>query len=107
MREKKQSGGIVPFIAGGVGITHVLGQPSLIDVPRLRLLWSAGLGGIGLVVGTFEKYPQLVQSTTLFVTGKETDLDERELNMLNTVVRGRVKIAQRRLEKSEVYEVNG
>ena len=107
MREKKQSGGIVPFIAGGVRITPVLGQLSSIDVPQLRLLWSAGLGGFRLVVGTFEKYPQLIQSTTLFVTGKEADLDERELNMLNTVIRSRVKIARRRLEKSDVYEVNG
>ena len=98
---------IVPFITGGVGIKSVLGQLSSIDVPQLRLLWSAGLGGIGLVVGTFEKYPQLVQSTTLFVTGKEADLDERELNMLNTVIKSRVEIARRRLEKSDVDEVNG
>ena len=97
MREKKQSDGIVPFIAGGVGIKPVLSQLSSIDVPQLR---SAGLGGIGLVVGTFEKYPQLVQSTTLFVIGKEADLDERKLNnMLNTVIKSRVEIARRRLEK--------
>jgi predicted ferric reductase len=107
LREKKQSGGIVPFIAGGVGITPVLGQLSSIDVPQLRLPWSTGLGGIGLVVGTFEKYPQLVQSTTLFVTSKEAYLDERELNILNTVIRSRVKTARSRLEKSDVDEVNG
>ena len=31
--EKKQSGGIVPFIAGGIGIAPVLGQLSSMDVP--------------------------------------------------------------------------
>ncbi|GIJ90869.1 hypothetical protein Asppvi_009834 [Aspergillus pseudoviridinutans] len=67
---KKQSNDdMLPFIAGGIGITPVLAQLPIIDIRRLRLLWSISIEDIVLVVDTFRRFPGLPGSTTVFITG--------------------------------------
>ncbi|GFF24620.1 hypothetical protein IFM58399_00730 [Aspergillus lentulus] len=66
---KKQSDdGILPFVAGGIGITPVLAQLPTIDIRKLRLLWSISIEGIALVVDAFRRFPGLPCSTTVFIT---------------------------------------
>jgi hypothetical protein len=64
-----KEGGIVPFIAGGVGITPLLGQLPDLDLTKLRLSWIIPAEDAGFVQGIFEQHPSLVPSTTLFLTG--------------------------------------
>ncbi|KAL1966972.1 hypothetical protein VTN77DRAFT_3716 [Rasamsonia byssochlamydoides] len=68
---------IIPFVAGGIGITPVIAQLPGIDISRLRLFWSVSVRDVGLVQDTFRRFPRLLRSTTLFVTqsAKETDPD--------------------------------
>ncbi|KAL2835252.1 hypothetical protein BDW59DRAFT_168497 [Aspergillus cavernicola] len=63
---------ILPFIAGGIGITPVLAQLPVINIRRLRLLWSIAIKDIALVLDTFNRFPELPASTTIFVTGLDT-----------------------------------
>lgn len=62
-------GGIVPFIAGGVGITPVLGQLPSLDLSKLRLIWVLRMDDWGIVADTFAKHPDLARSTTIYFTG--------------------------------------
>ncbi|KAJ5856281.1 Riboflavin synthase-like beta-barrel [Penicillium soppii] len=66
---------ITPFIAGGIGITPLLAQLPDLNISQLRLFWSVSIQDIGLVHDTFQRWPQLPVSTTLFITGREVDLD--------------------------------
>lgn len=67
--EQNESTKIVPFIAGGIGITPVLAQFSTLDLRRFRLYWTINVKDIGLVVDTLERNPGLADSTLLFVSG--------------------------------------
>lgn len=100
-------GKIIPFIAGGIGITPVLGQLSWIDVSQLRLLWTVRLEDVGLVADTLEKFPKLAKSTTLFLTGEEHDLSNKaDQKLLCNVIRSGVHIERRRIEQRDIDAVN-
>lgn len=59
---------IIPFIAGGIGITPLLGQLPNLDISRLRLFWSISADDVGVVESVFQQYPELPDSTVLFIT---------------------------------------
>jgi hypothetical protein len=67
--EEPQSGDILPFIAGGVGITPLLGQLSRVDLSKLRLFWAVGIDDIDLVLDIFGKHEGLGANSTVFLTG--------------------------------------
>lgn len=103
--EEKPAGGIIPFIAGGIGITPVLGQLSSVDYSQLRLLWTIGASDIGLVADTFKNYPELPKCTTMFITGKEGDLNKKEKALLGEVLSSGAKIERRRIGEGDIKEV--
>lgn len=104
---KKEAGGVIPIIAGGIGITPVLGQIESMDLKQLRLLWGIGIEDIGLVAETLRRYPQLKESTTIFLSGEDADLELHELKLLKDVLSMGVKVERRRIEKRDVDRVNG
>lgn len=59
---------IVPFVAGGIGITPLLAQLHDLDLARIQLFWSATVHDIGLVIDTIERCPALGPSTRLFIS---------------------------------------
>jgi predicted ferric reductase len=69
--EQNEDAALVPFIAGGVGITPILGQLSTLDLSpaHFRLLWTLKAADSGLVVDTLKRYPEVAQSTIVFLTG--------------------------------------
>jgi hypothetical protein len=72
--ETPQSGGIVPFIAGGVGITPLLGQLSSVDLSKLRLFWTIGIADIDLILDVFGKHEGLSANSCIFFTGLDKSL---------------------------------
>ena len=104
--ESRPVDGIIPFVAGGIGITPVLGQISSTDISQLRLLWTIGVHDIGLVADTFKTYPELPSATKLFVTGEEAEVDQEERDMLRKIENTGVKIERRRIQKKDLDEVN-
>ena len=100
--EIKQGETITPFIAGGVGITPLLGLSSSLNLDPLkfRLLWTVKKADVGLVVDTLKRYPGLAPSTEIFVTGltlggEEVEIQERLLHI-------GVKLHTRRLARSDL-----
>ncbi|KAL8722300.1 MAG: hypothetical protein Q9225_001205 [Loekoesia sp. 1 TL-2023] len=65
----QHDGEIVPFVAGGIGITPVLAQLPDLDLERIRLFWTLNIRDMGLVVDTFERCPRLASSTLLYISG--------------------------------------
>lgn len=66
---EQDAGKNIAFVAGGVGITPLLAQAADLDLKRLRLYWTVRVDDLGLVLDTFDRIPELAESTKLFVTG--------------------------------------
>ena len=59
---------IVPFVAGGIGITPLLAQLHDLDLARMQLFWTVTVHDIGLVIDTVERCPALGLSTKIFIS---------------------------------------
>lgn len=92
---------ILPFVAGGIGITPLIAQLSDLDTDRLRLFWTISVRDIGLVWDIFQQFPRLPQSTTLFLTGPHPE-DQETIQNLDTVASSGARIQHRRMESSDL-----
>ncbi|OCK78738.1 oxidoreductase-like protein [Lepidopterella palustris CBS 459.81] len=94
---------LVPFIAGGVGITPLLGHLPHLPLDHLRLLWTIRADDLPLVLDTIETYPALGPSTTIFITSPEAGtVTDRVL--VDLAQRG-VRYAARRMTRGDLDEV--
>ncbi|KAF1850304.1 oxidoreductase-like protein [Cucurbitaria berberidis CBS 394.84] len=103
---KQDSGqGVTPFIAGGVGITPLLGQLPNVDLSsgKFKLLWTLKLADIDLAVDILQRHPALAKCTALFFTtiisSRSTDEKMGKLEAMG------VQVEKRRLAKSDVEEI--
>ncbi|KAF2472338.1 oxidoreductase-like protein [Lindgomyces ingoldianus] len=96
---------MIPFVAGGVGITPLLGQlPGLrLLSDRFRLLWAARLADVHLVVDTLQRFPDLAKCTEVYLTSTN-DPDDAEGRLSELRDKG-VKVEMRRLEKRDLDAV--
>lgn len=101
-RLEQSSGGMISFIAGGIGITPLLTQLDDIDVSRLRLFWSLHVTDIGLVHDTFRHNPSLPKSSALYVSGKSSDLRGEDTSKWEEVLKSGASIQQRRMRADDL-----
>ncbi|KAF3037399.1 hypothetical protein E8E11_003092 [Didymella keratinophila] len=101
---KQEKGELTPFIAGGVGITPLLGHISHLDLEpeRFRLLWAVKTADIGLVVDTLERCPALAKVTHVFVTRSTTDASKEKWDEVKSAG---ARVEFRRLEKADMEVV--
>ncbi|KAK2745109.1 hypothetical protein FQN57_004016 [Myotisia sp. PD_48] len=101
---------VIPFIAGGIGITPVISQLPYIDVSRLRLFWSISIKDIGLVKDVFDQFPGLPEQTILFITSSSGDselmIKEGDTIKLKAVSDSGVKIERRRLLHDDIRSLS-
>jgi ferredoxin-NADP reductase len=95
--------GLVPFIAGGVGITPLLGQLDSVDLAKLRLYWVIRKDDIGFVLDVFGRYPSLAKTAKVFFTGS----DQMEESRLDAVSKLGSRIEMRRRGKEDFDEADG
>ena len=98
---------MVPFVAGGIGITPVLGQISSLDLNRFRLWWTVSAGDLGLVRDTFQRCPGLPGVTRLFVTGirkAEEKVGEEERVMMEGIEAKGAKVCTKRILEEDITE---
>ena len=96
--------GVVPFVAGGIGVTPLLGQVGCLELGRVRLWWMVGVKDLGLVRDVFARVPGLVGRTRLFISGAGVDLEEEESKILEEVERNGARVVKRRVEKGDIEE---
>ncbi|KAJ4315932.1 hypothetical protein N0V94_005696 [Neodidymelliopsis sp. IMI 364377] len=92
-------GQFTPFIAGGVGVTPVLGQLGQLDLRsgRFKLLWAVKGADVEFAIQTLQRYPELAEATEVYVTGSGEEVEK--LTALGARVR------RRRLTKSDLDAV--
>ncbi|KAF7174459.1 hypothetical protein CNMCM5623_007300 [Aspergillus felis] len=92
---------ITPVIAGGIGITPIIAQLPGIDISRLHLLWSVSMTDVGLVFDTFQRFPQLPGSTTLFLTGSKPE-DDQGSQQFEAIISSGARMEHRRMEAQDL-----
>ncbi|MCJ1229156.1 hypothetical protein MMC12_005821 [Toensbergia leucococca] len=97
-------GEVVPFIAGGIGITPLLGQLPDLAVENLRLFWTINIRDIGLVVDTFKRCPSLAHSTKVFVSGVDAHVTRNADSLLKNVELSDTVVITRRLLASDLQK---
>lgn len=81
---------VVPFVAGGIGITPLLAHATAgLDFSLLRLFWTVNIRDISLVIDTFDRFPAMAASARIYVSGmNETASDAniflQKLSIFNT-----------------------
>ena len=94
--------GAVVMVAGGIGITPLLAQLPLLDMARLRLLWTLRADDLALVSDTLHRHPGLGKSTDLFVTGGwSADSKERDGIVKDGATLHSRRIAEQDLKSTE------
>jgi hypothetical protein len=84
----------------------VLGQLSTLDLSpaRFRLLWTLKAADIGLVVDTFKRFPEVAQSTTLFLTASSAaDGEDREIEQITACG---AEVRKGRITKDDVNQID-
>jgi NAD(P)H-flavin reductase len=106
---EQKSKGITPFVAGGVGITPLLGQLPDLEMERLHLFWTASVKDVGLIQDTFERNPSLAKSTSLFLTGDATSLPEGDQKNLEKIRNSGAQCEMRRIQPNDLlaFSKNG
>lgn len=98
------SGEVVPFIAGGIGITPLLSQIPSLDLDSLHLFWTVNIRDIGLASDTLNKYPSLAAFTKIFVSGVADAATEETKAILDSVRLLGCQIMLRRMLPRDVQE---
>ncbi|KAL8930735.1 MAG: hypothetical protein Q9208_000276 [Pyrenodesmia sp. 3 TL-2023] len=102
---KQPDGEVVPFIAGGIGITPFLAHLPDLDLGRIRLFWTINVKDIGLVVDTFERFPGLATSSILYVSGAaHAAVRGQESQTVPSLGQYGVQVLSRRMVASDVQE---
>jgi len=95
-----ETDGSAAMVAGGVGITPLLGQTARLQLQKekFKLFWSVRAEDVGLVKDTFARYPGLAKCTVVFFTGEVGD-------SVKEVLGRETRIVDRRLRKSDIEDV--
>ncbi|KAI4276748.1 MAG: hypothetical protein LQ337_002274 [Flavoplaca oasis] len=97
---------IVPFVAGGIGITPLLAQVPDLDLRRIRLIWTMNITDIRLAIDTFERYPPLARSTMLYFSGA-VDGGQEGLQTTLRLEQYGAQVCKRRLAASDLLSIQG
>lgn len=103
---------IVPFVAGGIGITPLLAQLNKLDLARIQLFETVNIHDIGLVLDTIERCPASGPSTRVFVPGLNAQSPAESNLQIQKLEGYGVHVATKRLiasdiEKTRIYHRPG
>ncbi|KAF2029797.1 hypothetical protein EK21DRAFT_66802 [Setomelanomma holmii] len=96
-----------PFVAGGVGITPLLGCLKTLDLSRsqFKLLWTIKSADIDLVVDAFKQHPQLVRASEVFLTSSATTTEGYDADIARLSSQG-LKLHKRRLSRDDLDKIS-
>lgn len=99
---------IVPFIAGGIGITPLMAAIAAksVEVDQIRLLWSLRASDLNLVVDVLGSADAegMARGTTVFVTG---ELGDKQRGILDDLEKRGVTVLLRRPIETDLVDLKG
>ena len=92
---------IVPFVAGGIGITPLLAQAPELDLKRLRLFWTLNAKDVGLAVDTMQRWQEMGPATNLFISSHD-EISTAVRKSIDELREFGVEVITRRLLASDI-----
>ncbi|KAL9057725.1 MAG: hypothetical protein Q9162_002199 [Coniocarpon cinnabarinum] len=99
---EQKDDGITPFVAGGVGITPVLGCLPTLDMKRFKLFWTLHISDVNLAIDTIERSPSLAAGVDIYLTGVKDEVKAREDTV--ALLTAGVKTSFRRLTRTDLEQ---
>jgi predicted ferric reductase len=96
---------VLPFVAGGIGITPLLGQLPGIDYGKLKLFWTLSVADINLAVDVLKTRPGLGASTRIFLTQVPANLEQEQEDAISVLRNEGAEVQSRRLAKEDLDSV--
>ena len=95
---------VVPFVAGGIGITPLLAQAAGLALGSVRLFWAVHARDLGLVTDTLQRWPRLGEGCRVFVSGLAEGGDGagRQRERLRTIEGAGARVVERRVGASDL-----
>lgn len=93
---------VVPFVAGGIGITPLLAQAAELSPELLRLFWTVNVLDIDLVIDTFTRHPSLSHSSMVFVSGADENTRREAKIALQNLTQLGARIIKRRILRADI-----
>ncbi|KAI9718730.1 MAG: hypothetical protein M1812_003904 [Candelaria pacifica] len=94
---------IVPFIAGGIGITPLLSQLPSLKTKNLRIFWTLNISDLGLVTDTIKKYPTLKNIMRVFFTG-DFEVDDNDDKKIEELEKMGLNVHKRRIRNDDLKD---
>jgi hypothetical protein len=89
----------VVFLAGGVGITPLLGQLAGMNVERVKVGWVIKAEDVSFVLDVLRKYPGITNGMAIFFTGHRSATNQ---DMIEEVSRMGAKVWSRRITRDDL-----
>lgn len=100
--QRPSDGATAVFVAGGVGITPLLGQLPSLDLTTFRLIWILRIDDWGLVEDTFSKHPEIASNTMIYFTGEtKEDLSVQQKKKVEQFTSNGAVVELRRPEEKD------
>lgn len=96
------TGEIVPFVAGGIGLTPLLAQAADLNVDFLRLFWVINVRDINLIIDTFQRHPSLAHLTQIFLSGINESTSKETKGALQKIDRFGAHTVPRHMLRSDI-----
>lgn len=97
------SKGVVPFVAGGIGITPLLAHAAAgLDFRLLRLFWTVNIRDIDLVIDTFSRFPGMAASARIYVSGTSETASEANTLLKKLGILNIFSVSTSRISASEI-----
>lgn len=94
---------VVPFVAGGIGITPLLAHAAAdLDFSLLRLFWTVNIRDIDLVINTFGRFPGMAASARIYVSGISETASEANIVLKKLGILNICSVSTSRISASEI-----
>lgn len=94
---------VIPFVAGGIGITPLLAHAAAgLDFGLLHLFWTVNIRDINLVIDTFGRFPAMAASARIYVSGISGTASDANKLLQKLGIFNTLSVTTSRLSASEI-----
>lgn len=94
---------VIPFVAGGIGITPLLAHAAAgLDFGLLRLFWTVNIRDLNLVIDTFGRFPAMAASARIYMSGMNETASDADTLLQKLEVYNICSLSTSRISASDI-----
>lgn len=94
---------VIPFVAGGIGITPLLAHAAAgLDIGLLRLFWTVNIRDLNLVIDTFGRFPAMAASARIYMSGMNETASDADTLLRKLGISNVCSLSTSRISASDI-----